>query len=118
MTGRLPVLHFTMLPEKRSSPFLPASNAGAVDDARRIEVRPRGSSTRPDGAVDASESLLHFSCPACLHMMAAPRATGIVQCPACTASVMPPQVVNMGLAATGKTALPPPKKTGAHPLKH
>jgi len=40
-----------------------------------------------------------------------------VQCPAYAASVMPPQVVNMGLTAAGKTALPPPEKTGAHPLK-
>jgi|GEM_PF-2774763 hypothetical protein len=107
-----------MLPEKRT-PFQPTPNTGAVDEARRLDVRPRGVGQRADEAAstDAISSLLHFSCPACLKMMSAPRLSGVLQCPACQASVVPPQIVNMAVTPAGKTALPPPKKSGAHPLK-
>ena len=108
-----------MLPEKRT-PFQPTPNTGAVDEARRIDVRPRGSGQRADDAAadNSAAALLHFSCPSCLQMMSAPRLSGVLQCPSCQASVVPPQIVNMAVTPAGKTALPPPKKSGGHSLKH
>lgn len=96
------------------------------EEARRIEVRPRGSSPKADKTdepapeVEAKETLLHFSCPSCLHMLSAARTetTVTVKCPTCSAWVMPPQLVNVGLPAAGKTTLPPPKKSGFNALKH
>lgn len=112
-----------MLPEKRLTPFQPTPNASAIDDARRIDVRPRSPAGRIEEPASApvppaaDEELVHFSCPGCLQMMAAPRSASSVQCPECSAWVMPPKLVQMGLTGAGKTVLPPPKKTGAHGMK-
>lgn len=97
------------------------------EEARRIEVRPRGTGPKTEkgdepaaDGVEAVETLLHFSCPACLHMLSAAKTetTVTVKCPTCSAWVMPPQLVNVGLPAAGKTTLPPPKKSGFNALKH
>lgn len=115
-----------MLPNQ-SSPFTPQNPppVGRFDEARKIEVRPRAPGPRGAEAADeassestlASDAILHFSCPSCLHMLGTPKqsVTISVKCPECSAWVMPPQIVNMGL--TGKTTLPPPRKTGVNPLK-
>lgn len=115
-----------MLPNS-SSPFTPQNPPppGRFEEAKKIEVRPRSSgaprSAEPvgeGGAEVAGDVVLHFSCPACLHMLAAPKqaVTVSVKCPECAAWVMPPQLINMG--TPGKTTLPPPRKTGMNPLKH
>lgn len=115
-----------MLPNQ-SSPFTPQNPppVGRFDEARKIEVRPRAPGPRGAEVADeatgdgtlASDAILHFSCPSCLHMLGTPKqsVTISVKCPECSAWVMPPQIVNMGLA--GKTTLPPPRKTGVNPLK-
>lgn len=112
----------------QSSPFTPQNPppVGRFDEARKIEVRPRAPGPRgaeaaeelaADSSIIASDAILHFSCPACLHMLGTPKqsVTISVKCPECSSWVMPPQIVNMGL--TGKTTLPPPRKTGVNPLK-
>ena len=114
-----------MLPNQ-SSPFTPQSPPplGRFEDARKIEVRPRSAGPRASEAPNeaaaedhSADAMLHFSCPSCLHMLGTARqsVTASVQCPECSAWVMPPQVVNMGLS--GKTTLPPPRKTGINPMK-
>lgn len=122
-----------MIPGKRpefSVQHPPSSER--FEDARRIEVKPRGAGPRPDKTteepaaaptdldLETAETVLHFSCPGCLHMLAAPKSstTMTVKCPTCSAWVMPPQLVNVGLPSAGKTALPPPKKSGINALKH
>jgi hypothetical protein len=66
-------------------------------------------------------AVLHFTCPACLVMLSAPRslAAGAVVCQACHVSVQPPQVVSSpSPSAQGKSALPPPQKNGIPVLRH
>jgi hypothetical protein len=115
-----------MLPN-RSSQFTPQNppSVGHFEDAKRIEVRPRSAGARNTEAADesaaeghATDTMLHFSCPACLHMLGTPKqsVTASVKCSECSAWVMPPQVVNVSLP--GKTSLPPPRKTGGNQLKH
>ena len=97
------------------------------EDARRIDVRPRGTAPKPEKPNEpvgeetegSGGTLLHFSCPACLHMLSAAKTetATTVKCPTCNASVMPPQLVNVGLPAAGKTTLPPPKKSGFNEMK-
>jgi hypothetical protein len=113
----LPIVYSTSTP-------LPMSR---FDDARKIEVKPRGSSSRPinlppesaelPAIPETTEVLLHFSCPACLHMLSAlrTRTAQPIQCPSCEGQVMPPQQISMGIAGGSKTNLPPPRKTGMLP---
>ena len=82
-------------------------------------MRPRGAGqTKPAEPADQSEVILHFSCPACLEMLAAPKsaANASIQCPACSAMVMPPVVVSMVTGPT-KGFLPPPRKSGTQALR-
>ncbi len=89
------------------------------DGARRIDVKPRSAAPArtegesPDGHV---HDLLHFSCPACLHMLGVEKkaAAASLKCPECSAWVMPPQLVSLG---TTKATLPPPKKSGGFASK-
>lgn len=93
------------------------------EEARKIDVRPRhaGSPAKPAEGADASEVMLNFSCPACLEMLITAKSAvqTAVQCPECTAWVMPPKVVSVASSAggSGKTMLPPPKKTGNQALR-
>ncbi|MDB6119494.1 MAG: hypothetical protein JWO08_3275 [Verrucomicrobiaceae bacterium] len=92
------------------------------EDVKKIEVRPRsGGASKPGEAGDASDAMLSFSCPACLEMLNAPKtsAPSPVQCPQCSAVVMPPTVVNVAgsAASSSKTILPPPRKTGTQALR-
>jgi hypothetical protein len=112
-----------MLPNQ-PTPFTPQNPPppGKFEEARRIEVRPRaaGSSRAHEGSEGdeaTGDVVLHFSCPACLHMLAATKqaVTISVKCPECSAWVMPPQLINT--VTPGKTSLPPPRKTGTNPLK-
>lgn len=103
------------------SPFPSANSPERLEEARKIEVRPRGGAPvrLPEGN-ETSEVMLSFSCPACLEMLAAPKtsAHSSVQCPACNAVVMPPKIVSVvSGAGGGKTMLPPPRKTGTQALR-
>ncbi len=106
------------------SPF-PAPNATTserLDEARKIEVRPRaGAPGKLAEGGEVSDVMLSFSCPSCLEMLAAPKtsAQSSVQCPACGAVVMPPKIVSVAGSAAmgGKTMLPPPRKTGTQALR-
>lgn len=103
------------------SPFPSANTPERLEEARKIEVRPRaGGPLKPAEGGEASEVMLSFSCPACLEMLAAPKtsAQSSVQCPACNAVVMPPKVMSIvGGAGGAKTMLPPPRKTGTQALR-
>lgn len=92
-----------------------------LEGAKRIEVKPRvsgaGHRVEETPVAATSDSVLKFSCPACLHLLEAAKtsATISVKCPECSAWVLPPQLVS---ATASKTVLPPPKKSGDHPLRH
>ncbi len=92
------------------------------EEARKIDVKPRapGSPRTVEGA-EATDVMLNFSCPACLEMLITSKsaAQSAVQCPECSAWVMPPKVVSLASSAGGggKTVLPPPKKTGTQSLR-
>ncbi len=93
---------------------------GLLGDARRIDVRPRNAGMKTEESMEegeVSDQVLNFSCPSCLHMLGTMRQSiaSSVRCPECSATVMPPQIVNM--TGGGKTALPPPRKSGTHMMR-
>ena len=106
------------------SPFSSQSSSSEerFEEVRKIEVRPRASGALKSGeSTPSADVMLSFSCPACLEMLAAPKtsAQSSVQCPECSAWVMPPKIVNLvgSSAGSSKTLLPPPRKTGTQALR-
>ena len=89
------------LPERRAP--LPEPSAA------KPGLRPRPIQTRGSGAGTEGGGTLHFSCPACLRMISAPKGLDALACPLCQAQVVPPQL------ATGrgaKTHVPVRLKSG------
>lgn len=112
-----------MLPAQ-SMPFSasPLPTAESLGVAKRIDVRPRLPGARAsEGGAGDDAAWLHFTCPACLQMLSAPRAQVAepVSCPSCHAAVQPPHIVTTTTTAgSGKTSLPPPKKSGVTAIRH